>query len=107
MARFKVTHSEDACCIQIKGDKRNPEPTTAVIRFPGGFVEVSRCSDGSYWAHLCRYDSAPDDESPAGRIVGHRLDYSPESGLRDVQGLPQGEHITQMAIRVAAGAANE
>ena len=49
MARAKVTHSDDAVQITFNGDKRNPEPSTAVVKFPGGYVEVSRCSDGTYW----------------------------------------------------------
>jgi len=39
MARFNVIHSEDACCIDIRGDKRRPEPSTAVrpgLRYHGG-----------------------------------------------------------------------
>ena len=39
MARHKVAHSEDATAIHIKGDPRNPEPSTAVITFPGGNVD--------------------------------------------------------------------
>ena len=34
MARAKVVHSEDAVLVEFKGDKRNPEPTTGVMRFP-------------------------------------------------------------------------
>lgn len=102
MARFKVTHSDDACCIQILGNKRNPEPSTAVIRFPGGFVEVSRCTDGSYWAHLCRHSEVPDEESPAGQIMGSRIGYAPESGIREIPPIPHEAHLVQMAIRVAA-----
>jgi hypothetical protein len=52
MARAQVTHSIDAVQITFRGDKRQPEPSTAVIQFPGGHVEVSRCSDGTYWAHI-------------------------------------------------------
>ena len=58
MARCKVVHSEDTVMVEFKGDKRNPEPSMAVIKFPGGHVEVSRTSDGKYWAHVEVVDSA-------------------------------------------------
>ena len=52
MAKAKVTHSQDAVQITFNGDIRDPEPSTGVIKFPGGHVEVARCSDGTYWAHI-------------------------------------------------------
>jgi hypothetical protein len=39
--------------ITLLGDKtKRPEPAQHVIEFPGGAVEVSRTSDGNYWAHI-------------------------------------------------------
>jgi hypothetical protein len=39
--------------IELLGDKtRRPEPATHIIEFPGGAVELSRTSDGNYWAHI-------------------------------------------------------
>lgn len=101
MARFKVIHSEDAVCIDIQGDKRNPEPTTAIIKFPGGHVEVSRCSDGSYWAHLTRNDGG--SEEPAGEIVSSRIDLAREGAAdgRNVVEIPAHRHILKMAVRIA------
>jgi hypothetical protein len=92
MARAQVTHSQDAVQITFDGDKRRPEPTTAVIQFPGGHVEVSRCSDGTYCAHLSVVGSA--------NIVDSRVDYAPGTS-RDVRSLPDGDLVTKVALRVS------
>ena len=57
--------------IIFKGDHVVPEPSTGVIKFPGGHVEVSRTSDGKYWAHI-----AVDNPS---NIAKSRIDYSIET----------------------------
>lgn len=94
MARAKVVHSEDSCLIKFEGDKSKPEPSQAVIEFPGGFVEVTRCSDGTYWAHVGKHEQ--------GTIVGSRVDYnlegSRELGIPDI---PQQEKLVKLAMRIA------
>jgi hypothetical protein len=94
MAKAKVTHSDDAVQITFNGDRRNPEPGTAVIKFPGGHVEVSRCTDGSYWAHVEVVDPA--------NTIASRIDYvaeaSREHGIPDI---PAQEHIKKLAVRIA------
>lgn len=92
MARAKVVHSEDAVLIEFKGDRRNPEPTTAVIKFPGGHVEVSRCSDGTYWAHLTVVEAA--------NIVDGRVDYD-YGASASVRDFPEHEKVHKVALRVA------
>lgn len=106
MARFSVTHSDDACCIDIRGDIRRPEPSTAVVRFPGGHVEVSRHSDGSYWVHVARNTKVNDpDADVLGRIVDSRIDLVHGApGAHEVQPMPAAEHIEHMAIRIARAA---
>lgn len=91
MARANVTHSQDAVQITFRGDRRNPEPGTAVIQFPGGHVEVSRCSDGSYWAHLEVVDPR--------NIVDSRVDHV-YGAPRAVTDLPNAELIKKMALRI-------
>lgn len=102
MARFKVTHSEDACCIDIRGDIRNPEPSTAVVRFPGGHIEVSRHSDGSYWVHFGRNARLSDPDDVPGRIVDSRVDFVHAAGLQ-VEALQGAQDIEHFAVRVARG----
>lgn len=103
MARAEVVHSEDAVCVLFRGNPRRPEPTTGVIRFPGGHIEVSRCSDGSYWAHIHAYPSPPDEDSHAGVITDTRIDYRPD-GPREIPPIPAGEFVQHVAIRVARAA---
>lgn len=94
MAKAKVTHSEDAVKVTFNGDRRNPEPSTGVIEFPGGHVEVSRCSDGTYYAHIQVVDAA--------NVVDSRFDFqnAAEHGIRSVQEIPHGRLITHVAVRV-------
>jgi len=106
MAKAKVTHSADSAQITFRGDKRRPEPSTAIIKFPGGSVEVTRTSDDEYWAHVA-IDAAghglhmPDD--PVGVIVDSRIDYDHE-GYKKAEGaippIPLAEHVQHMAIKV-------
>jgi hypothetical protein len=92
MARVKVVHSDDAVEIVFHGDKRNPEPSTAVIKFPGGHVEVSRCSDGSYWAHTYVEEGA---------VVDSRFDYVYPT-TPNIAPIPSSELIKKIAIRIAS-----
>lgn len=91
MANAKVVHSQDAVMVEFKGNPKSPEPSTGVIKFPGGHVEVTRTSDGSYWAHLTVVDPQ--------NIVDSRMDITESvSAVRD---LPNGDKVKSLAIRVA------
>lgn len=97
MARHKVIHSDDACCILIEGNRASPEPSTAIIRFPGGRVEVSRTTDGAYWVHV--------SADGAANIVDSRIDYSHEEYRRRQQArepstppIPSAEAVVHMAL---------
>lgn len=95
MARAQITHSDDAVQITFNGDRRHPEPSTAVIQFPGGHVEVSRCSDGTYWAHVQVIDGA--------NVIGSRIDRANAYalGAPAVEDMPHAHAINHMAIRIA------
>lgn len=89
--------------LTLLGDKvKKAESATHVIEFPGGAIEVSRCSDGSYWAHI---------------LVNHGFDEGDGNGFTSARGdvidgriQRDGEHvidvadagrITQIAVRIA------
>lgn len=96
MARAKVVHSADAVHVLFRGDKRSPEPSTAVIQFPGGHVEVSRCSDGTYWAHT--------EVVHPSNIVASRIDYDHEGCVISggaIPAVPYHDRIQHIAIQVA------
>lgn len=96
MAKAKIVHSDDAVLIEFKGRKSSPEPTTGIIRFPGGHVEVSRCSDGSYFAHIQVVDPA--------NVIQSRLDFkdADEIGIRCVQDIPNGSRVEKIALKIKA-----
>lgn len=103
----KIVRSDDATTLVIAGDRRNPEPSHAIVKFPGGFVEVARASDGSYWIHAHRHtDGCEETGEQQGVITGSRLDWSPEfAAERSIPNLPAHEEIRGMSIRIATSAA--
>ena len=100
MARAEVVHSQDAVTVIFKGDPRRPEPSTAVIKFPGGHVEVSRASDGSYWAHVEVQAAVDHDERPAGQIVASRIDYRHGMG-HGIPPMPADDFIQHIAVQIS------
>lgn len=78
--------------VLVEGDLRNPEPSTVVVKFPGGHIELARCSDDTYWAHIHAVDSA--------NIVAGRIDYR-HGAARSVADLPEAALVQKLAIRVA------
>lgn len=90
--RFKIVHSEDAMTVLVEGDRRNPEPSTVVVKFPGGHIELARCSDDTYWAHLQVVDGS--------NIVASRIDYQ-HGATVSVAALPDGALAQKVALRVA------
>lgn len=51
--------------------KRKLEQPLTIVRFPGGSVEIARCSDDTYWVHVAT--RAGHDETE-GRIIKARVD---------------------------------
>lgn len=102
MAKHKIVHHQDATSIIVEGDIRNPEPTHAIIKFPGGVVEVARCSDGSYWAHVsARPDDVP-EEDRGFMVVSSRIDYDFEhSRIHGIPAIPDQDHVTKYGMRFA------
>lgn len=95
MAKARIVYDPQATHMIFEGDKRNPEPPTGVITFPGGHVEVSRCENGDYWAHVYVVGSE--------NITESRIDYaSPENAhLHGIPQIPAANDIQHIAIRVA------
>lgn len=89
--------------ITLLGDKtKRPEPAQHVIEFPGGAVEVSRCSDGSYWAHIIvnSADIMDDCEgrvSAFGKVMGSRIDRA-----TSVDPIPNETDVRQIAVLIRA-----
>jgi len=85
----------------LKGDKTaKAEAAQHVIEFPGGAIEVTRTTDGNYWAHIIvnQQDGFPDGstrESARGEVIGSRV--QTDDGLREVAGA---ESLTQIAVLI-------
>jgi hypothetical protein len=100
MPKPKITHSEQACHVHLKGDKNNPEPITVVVEFPGGHVEITRCSNNrDYWAHLSIDEGA--------KILDSRQAYDHDTYMKrqkenklPIHKLEDGQAITQLAVQV-------
>ena len=95
MAKATVVHSTDAVTVIFNGDIKNPEPSTGIIKFPGGHVEVSRTSNGEYWVHTFIDETA--------EITGSRIDYRYEKYLEmggKIPPLPAHEHVQKVAVRI-------
>lgn len=87
--------------IELLGDKtKRPEPAQHVIEFPGGAIEVSRTSDGNYWAHILINRQFADADFEGmhnryGEIVDSRI-----TADGDVMDIPDYPNITQVAVLI-------
>lgn len=67
--------------IVLLGDKtKRPEAAQHIIEFPGGAIELSRCSDGNYWAQIIVNKGQEIDDCKGlfqcrADIVDSRIDY--------------------------------
>ena len=91
--------------IQLFGDPSIAiESSTHIIEFPGGAVEISRTSDGDYWAHLIvNRDYVVDDcegrVSAYGKVVDSRIDYEHPADP-NIIAVPNAAQVRQVAVRI-------
>ena len=97
--------------VELKGDRRNPEPTYFRVRLPFGDVDVARCDAGEYWVHV-RVNRPGDDDvkianAPVGEIKDARLDAKDKhAGTIDATVLAD-PTLYHVAIRVGAPGVKE
>lgn len=78
---YQAGENKTPAHIELLGDKtKRPEPAQHIIEFPGGAIELSRCSDGNYWAHIIVNKGQAIDDCDGlyrcrAEIVGSRIDY--------------------------------
>lgn len=89
--------------IELFGDKtKKVEAAQHIIEFPGGAIELTRCTDGTYWAHILANHGFHEGDgkgfsSASGSVIDSRI-------VRDgehVQDLGECTKITQIAVRIA------
>jgi hypothetical protein len=89
----------------LRGDKKKQaEPGTHIIEFPGGAVELARLDDGTYWVHIIvNRGQALSDlagmDSALGSVVESRIDWH-ERKEASIPSLPSGSSLTQLAVRI-------
>ena len=98
---FILGNKKTPKAIELLGDKAvRPESAQHVIEFPGGAIEVSRTSDGNYWAHIIVNRDYIVDECEGlrrayGEIIAGRIDA--DNGVNPI---PDHGKITQVAILI-------
>lgn len=93
--------------IQLFGNKtKKLESAQHVIEFPGGAIEVSRTSDGNYWAHIhINRDFANSDceglRHCLGTVIGSRLgtQFNPRR-RKPIRPIPKQGDLQQIAILI-------
>lgn len=86
--------------IRLLGDRAKPESAQHIIEFPGGAVEVSRTTDGNYWAHIIINRGHTCKDFPG---LGHCRAVVLDSRLQidgEVLDLPQDKSISQIAVLI-------
>jgi hypothetical protein len=89
--------------IQLDGDKsKKIESAQHIIKFPGGAIEVSRTTDGCYWAHILVNQTQHIDDDDGfhaafGQVIGSRVAHI-ESGR--VQVIDGASDVIQVAVLI-------
>lgn len=88
--------------LTLLGDKsKKVESAQHIIEFPGGAIEVSRCSDGTYWAHiLANHGFDEGDGKGFSAARGEVLESRIQRDGEHVQSLDDTDRITQIAVRI-------
>lgn len=106
MRRLKIeSFGTEVQGVWLRGDRRNPEPESFRVAFPGGDVDVVRTTDGEYWIHV-RVNSADDarvsdGELVEGRLVDARLDVRGKHASETDAGDFADPGLYHLAVRVA------
>ena len=81
---LKIESMGDAVLgVRLEGNPAKPEPIHFRVCFPGGDVDIVRCSDGSNWVHF-RVNREDDMTGETGHLVDARI---------DAEGLPVGDKV--------------
>lgn len=93
----------DVFVIHVRGDKaKQLEPSDHRIHFPGGYIGVTRTTDGEYWAHIgIHREFDGDDEKVPGRLVNARIDIDGKNSSDSNLGDLGHERLEHLAIRIA------
>jgi len=90
--------------VRLEGNPQKPEPDHFRIVFPGGDLEVVRCSENAdYWVHVRvnhRGSTSWDPESEEARIAAARLDINGKNVNEANIGDFNNPELYHLAVRV-------
>ena len=105
MKRLKVRDfGTEVQGVELLGDRRNPEPESFRVAFPGGDVDVVRTTDNEYWVHV-RINTperdGPEEYGVHGKLVDARLDVQGKHASDTNVGDFADPGLYHLAVRVA------
>jgi len=108
-SHLKIESFGDAALgVTLLGNPKKPEPDHFRVNFPGGDVDIARCTDGSYWVHVAvnrRGNGGHDPERAEGQIKDARLDIIGKCAADCDAGDFGHEGLYHLAVRVEVPAA--
>lgn len=88
--------------VKLKGNRKNPEPESFRIAFPGGDVDVVRTTDDEYWVHVrVNTPNKSDADAVLGKLVDARLDIEGVHAGDTDEGDFSHADLYHLAVRVA------
>ena len=94
--------------IELLGDKtKRPESAQHIIEFPGGAVELTRTTDGNYWAHIIInrgqvIDDAEGRASARGLAIESRIGRQHAASIGSIEACSDIEQIAVLIRTVKA-----
>jgi len=103
MKRLKVSDFGDTVQgVELRGDRRNPEPESFRVAFPGGDVDIVRTTNDEYWVHVRVNKPGRDNpEYVMGKIIDARLDCEGKHANETDVGDFNRPDLYHLAVRVA------
>lgn len=88
--------------VRLEGNPNKPEPEHFRVVLPFGDVDITRCSDNSYWIHI-RNNHPNDGDSPErrmGKFIDGRIDLTSKHSSECDQGDFGHADMYHMAVRI-------
>ena len=93
---------EKAMGVKLEGNPKKPEPIYFRVKFPFGDVDVTRCSDNTYWVHvrINKPDDGDDPNRPFGKFIDARIDLTTKHANETNTGDFKDPNMYHMAVKV-------
>jgi hypothetical protein len=93
MKKSNIKSGSAVTVYELKGDKlQELEKAEHRIYFPGGYVGVTRTSEGKYWAHVgIQKEEDRHEGRGVGSVLDSRIDFNYKRGISE--GIPKIKYI--------------